>query len=69
MENIYGRKSRIVEIFGEGKNAFSIAIYLLYFGDIVSVYKAMERDVEAEPVNLIIQLKSWLKNQHSRSSS
>jgi len=69
MKEIYGKKAKIIEIYGEGKNGFSSAIYLIYFGDIMSVYRAKINEVEAEPVNLILELKRKLKNQHSRSSS
>jgi len=63
MEEVYGKNTRVIQIFGEGKNDFSAAIYLLYFGDLTSVYKAMERGVEPEPVNLIMQLKRRLSTQ------
>ena len=68
MKRIYKRKAKIIEIWSEGDDDFSKAIYALHIGDMASVYKAMKDGVEAEPVNLIAQLKEELY-QHSRSSS
>jgi len=68
MKRIYKRKAKIIEIWSEGDDDFSKAIYALHVGDMASVYKAMKDGVEAEPVNLIAQLKEELY-QHSRSSS
>ncbi|RLF32507.1 MAG: bifunctional phosphoglucose/phosphomannose isomerase [Thermoplasmata archaeon] len=68
MKKIYGEKARIIEVFSEGENAFARAVSLLYLGDMVSVHRARLNGVDAEPVNLIAQLKDEL-SQHSRSSS
>ncbi len=68
MKRIYREKAKIIEIWSEGKDEFSKAVYALHIGDMASVYKAMKDGVEAEPVNLIAKLKEEL-NQHSRSSS
>ena len=69
MKETYKKKAKIIEVWGEGKDEFSNAIYLLYLGDLISVYKATMDGIDAEPVNLITKLKKKLGNQHSRSSS
>ena len=61
MKKIYGNKAKLMEIFGEGKNEFSEAMYLLYLGDLVSVYKAKIDGIDAIPVNLISKLKRELR--------
>ncbi len=61
MKKIYGEKAKVMEIFGNGEDEFSELIYLIYFGDLVSVYKAIYDEVEPEPVNLIARLKEELK--------
>ena len=61
MKRIYGEKASIIEIFGGGEDEFSELIYLIYFGDLVSVYKAIYDGIEPEPVNLITRLKEELK--------
>lgn len=61
MKKVYGNKAKLMEIFGEGKNEFSEAMYLLYFGDLVSVYKAKIDGIDAVPVNLISKLKEELR--------
>jgi glucose/mannose-6-phosphate isomerase len=68
MREVYGKKARVIEVFGEGESSFSRAVSLMFLGDLVSVLMAERRGVEAEPVNLIARLKETLA-QHSRSSS
>lgn len=68
MKKIYKEKAKVVEVFSVGKNDFSRAVSLLYTGDLVSIYKSIIDNIDAEPVNLISKLKEEL-SQHSRSSS
>ena len=63
MKEVYGKNAKIIEIFGEGKNDFSNAIYLLYFGDLISIYKANMEGIDAIPVNLITMLKKKISTQ------
>jgi len=68
MREEYEEKARVIELYAPGKSRFSRAIYHMHVGDMASIYMAERRGIDAEPVNLIMQLKNVL-SQHSRSSS
>ncbi|HEC82316.1 MAG TPA: bifunctional phosphoglucose/phosphomannose isomerase [Thermoplasmatales archaeon] len=68
MKKIYKEKAQTIEVFSIGEKDFSRAVSLLYTGDLMSVYKSIMDNIDAEPVNLISKLKEEL-TQHSRSSS
>ncbi len=68
MKKVYGEKSKVIEVYAEGRSDLAKAISLLYIGDFVSIYRAILNKVNPAPVNLIMELKKEL-SQHSRSSS
>lgn len=60
-EVLSSRGLKFLEVWGEGEDALSQALWLLYFGDWVSFYLALLNGVDPTPVRPIQELKRMLK--------